>query len=365
MSRGRSSTRNAKGKSQDVNWEDWANRFCVAEPGWEEEPKKVWDCTTCRKYVKMTHLCKIWPRERVELQVRRWEGQMTSCMSEHFKIRYEEITGASNLPVSKPNIMNYSNMAMIWAEIVLHKEVDWRTLTGRNVAHLTRHQAMIDTNWTGASDCLPEWSNRGQFGFPPVVLPDAEDESLEDDEADDTPATATSVERHERQDDRANIEYEQQMREAMRRSVEDVGRQHGHGWSNQRDRADRARQDGGGSSHYGNNPQGGSQSGGGSYGSTHYTGSTYGDFQNYPTYPGSGAYGSYGHQGSSHYSGSGQQGSQQNAPIPPPTFGGSYYGNSGQGGAASGYGYHYGGGPYIGIQSRRSDEGDDSSSDEE
>jgi hypothetical protein len=71
---------------------------------------------------------------------------MSTCKSEHFVRRYEEITSASGLPSSKPNVMNYSNMAMIWAEIVLHKEVDWRTIVGRNVRNLTRKEAIIPTN---------------------------------------------------------------------------------------------------------------------------------------------------------------------------------------------------------------------------
>ena len=108
-----------KGKSQEMNWKDWIDITCVAELGWEEEPKKIWDCTTCKKYVKMTYLSKLWSRDHVEVQVRRWEGQMSTCNNDHFVRRYEEITSASSLPSSKPNIMNYSNMAMIWVKIVL------------------------------------------------------------------------------------------------------------------------------------------------------------------------------------------------------------------------------------------------------
>ena len=56
--------------------------------------------------------------------------------------------------------MNYSTMAMVWAEIVLHKDVDWRTVYGRNVETLNRSQLVIPTNWSGLSDCMPLWSNR-------------------------------------------------------------------------------------------------------------------------------------------------------------------------------------------------------------
>ena len=51
-------------------------------------------------------------------------------------------------------------MAMVWAKIVLHTDVDWRKVYGRNVEMLNRSQHMIPTNWSGLSDCMPLWSNR-------------------------------------------------------------------------------------------------------------------------------------------------------------------------------------------------------------
>jgi hypothetical protein len=71
--------------------------------------------------------------------------------------------------------MNYSNMAMVWAEIVLHKDVDWRTVYGRNVSHLNRDLWMIPTNWIGPSDCWPQWLNRisnsGNYSAPTITGP--------------------------------------------------------------------------------------------------------------------------------------------------------------------------------------------------
>ena len=76
-------------------------------------------------------------------------------MSDHFKQWYFEIHATAGLPYSKPKIMNYSNMAMVWAEIVLYKDVEWRTLYGRNVRCLNRGLWMIPTNWIGPIDCWP------------------------------------------------------------------------------------------------------------------------------------------------------------------------------------------------------------------
>jgi len=108
----------------------------------------------------MHHLAKLWPRAQAAVSVPRWEGPASNCSSDHFRQRYYEVHDAVGLPNSKPTIMNYSTMAMVWAEIVLHKDVDWRTVYGRNVDRLNRSQHMIPTNWMGPSDCVPQWSNR-------------------------------------------------------------------------------------------------------------------------------------------------------------------------------------------------------------
>lgn len=331
-----------KGKSQDMNWKDWQNPNCIAEPGWEEEPKKVWDCTTCKKYIHMTHLSKIWPKERAHIQVRRWEGQQSTCLSKHFIHRYDEVTRNAGSRDSKPNVMNYSNMAMVWAEIVLHKDVDWRTIAGRNVNNLNRKDAVIYTSWTQPSDCMPEWSNRGQFGFPAIVMPDAEDEYSDDEGIDEAPVPVTFGERHHRVEAREDIEYEQQMQEAMRRSLEDRGRHHRQNEYYRRDRDAYHPFDGRIGSQYGMISGSGSSGVDGNHGAAHSVPSSQVGLQSSSRYRASG---SYGHQGS----GSNDPGFTTNVSDPPPTFGGPYYGNYGQGSAPSGHGDPYGGSPYVGT----------------
>jgi hypothetical protein len=89
-------------------------------------------------------------------------------MSDHFRQRYFEIHAAAGLPYFKPKMMKYSNMAMVCAEIVLHKDVDWHTVYGRNVSGLNWDLWMIPTNWIRPSDCQPWWWNRmpnsGSYG---------------------------------------------------------------------------------------------------------------------------------------------------------------------------------------------------------
>jgi len=104
--------------------------------------------------------------------------------------------------------MNYLNMAIIWAGIVFHKEVDWHTLVGHNVANLSCKDTMIDTNWTRPNDCMLDWSNRGQFGLPSVVLKDVEVDSSSFDEVNDAFALVTFGKRHKHCDELEDIEYE-------------------------------------------------------------------------------------------------------------------------------------------------------------
>ena len=56
--------------------------------------------------------------------------------------------------------MLYSNMAMVWAEIVLQKNIDQSTVAGLHVSELDRSKQFIPTTWMGPSDCWPLYSNR-------------------------------------------------------------------------------------------------------------------------------------------------------------------------------------------------------------
>jgi hypothetical protein len=41
-----------------------------------------------------------------------------------YREQYFEIYNTAQLPSSKPQMMKYLSMTMVWAEIVLHKDVD-------------------------------------------------------------------------------------------------------------------------------------------------------------------------------------------------------------------------------------------------
>jgi hypothetical protein len=103
----------------NLNWDETDDVDCVTKPEWQDESKTSWES---------------------------WK-------------QYFEIHNATNLPYSKPQIMNYSNMAMVWAKIVLHKDVDWLTTYGKDVCRLDQIRQMIPTNWDRQSNCWPRWSN--------------------------------------------------------------------------------------------------------------------------------------------------------------------------------------------------------------
>ena len=150
-------------KRAEMDWAVTDDPDCVAEDGWEEEPDP-WTCTTCKKYVKMKHILKMWPSLTEDAKGKmgeRREGKAEFCNSRHFRLRYHEITVAAGVRNSRPGIMLYSNMAMVWAEIVLHKVIDWRTVAGLNVSQMNRSAEIIPTDWEGPSDCIPHISNRG------------------------------------------------------------------------------------------------------------------------------------------------------------------------------------------------------------
>lgn len=153
-----------KAKPAEMKWEDLANPNCVAEAGWENEPQQSWTCTTCKKYVKMYHLMKIWPMNTAVIYGPRREGPSETCLSEHFCHRYHEVTIAVGVQNSRPCYMSYSTMAMVWAEIVLHKQVDWRTIYAQHTDELDRSQEFIPTNWNRPSDCYPLFSERKATG---------------------------------------------------------------------------------------------------------------------------------------------------------------------------------------------------------
>jgi hypothetical protein len=61
--------------------------------------------------------------EKTSTSIRPTMGRAIKKLYQYPWERYFKIHNTANLPYSKLQIMNYSNMVMVWAEIVLYKDV--------------------------------------------------------------------------------------------------------------------------------------------------------------------------------------------------------------------------------------------------
>ena len=67
-----------KGKASEMDWDATDDPDNVAEDGWHDEKETPWTCITCKKYVKMKHLMKLWPRAQAKISGPRCEGLASS-----------------------------------------------------------------------------------------------------------------------------------------------------------------------------------------------------------------------------------------------------------------------------------------------
>jgi len=138
---------------QAVKGEITGDRRVIAEPGWDTEPSPLWVCHTARKYVKMCHIDKLFPEAVWSYNHRNSGLKPKDCISKHFAHRALEVW--STLFPNKPfgpdnkNIISYSMAAMIYAEIELKKDVDWRTVFTRKKEDRTEYaKADIPDNFS-------------------------------------------------------------------------------------------------------------------------------------------------------------------------------------------------------------------------
>jgi hypothetical protein len=79
-----------------------------------------------------------------------WEFRMTSCAIPQFVLRNTEVIrftrGDQNLPKC-----TYSNLSMVYAEVMLGKHVNWSTMTAHSRSHIIVDTIDIPTNvdWNG------------------------------------------------------------------------------------------------------------------------------------------------------------------------------------------------------------------------
>jgi hypothetical protein len=121
---------------QAVKEEITENSAILAEPGWNSVPSPYWVCNVAKKYVKMHHIDKLFPKAVWNYNHRVSGVKPSDSKSKHFAHRALEVWSA--LYPDKPfgpknkNIISYSMAAMLYAELVLKRKVDWQTLLTRN-----------------------------------------------------------------------------------------------------------------------------------------------------------------------------------------------------------------------------------------
>ena len=127
-----------------------------ALPGWDTlsaHKDRLWTKKQCKKYIIASHIARLWncdDMEAVRGWVSRWEFRKTACAIPQFAQRYEEVIrftrGGQNLPT-----YTYTNLAMVYAEVMLGKRVNWDTMTAHYLSHINVDAMDIPTHidWNG------------------------------------------------------------------------------------------------------------------------------------------------------------------------------------------------------------------------
>jgi len=125
-------------------------------PGWDTlrpHMDRLWTLKQCKKYITASHIARLWncdDMDAIQGWVARWEFRKTACAVPEFAQRYEEVIrftrGGQNLPTC-----TYSNLSMVYAEVMLGKRVNWNTMTAHHRSHILVDTMDIPTNvdWNG------------------------------------------------------------------------------------------------------------------------------------------------------------------------------------------------------------------------
>lgn len=127
-----------------------------ASTGWDMLPAhkdRLWTLKQCKKYITQSHIARLWycdDMDAIRGWVARWEFRKTACAIPQFAQRYEEVIrctrGDQNLPTC-----TYSNLLMVYAEVMLGKRVNWITMTAHSRSHILVDELDIPTevDWNG------------------------------------------------------------------------------------------------------------------------------------------------------------------------------------------------------------------------
>jgi hypothetical protein len=117
-----------KGAHHAFDWEALEDPNMRVEKDWKNEKEECWSSKTYKKYVKMCHIDKLWPKECYAVHTKSFACRPWTCNDDHFIHRAEEVWRAlfGNREKSK-GLFNYDLVAMVYAELKLERKVDWNT----------------------------------------------------------------------------------------------------------------------------------------------------------------------------------------------------------------------------------------------
>jgi hypothetical protein len=122
-----------------------------ALPGWDmlsAHKDRIWTLKQCKKYITASHIARLWycdDMDAIRGWVARWEFRMIACAIPQFSLRYTKVIqftkGDQNLPTC-----TYSNLSMVYAEVMLGKRVNWFTMTAHSHSDITVDTIDISTD---------------------------------------------------------------------------------------------------------------------------------------------------------------------------------------------------------------------------
>jgi hypothetical protein len=124
----RDKTRVKRGNVQRKRLHVLRNPLKLAFKGWEEVPEP-WTYADCKEYIERCHIDKKFAPERHRNKWKSNKANLRFCLCPDFTQRcvevYQVLYGQASIERNK--VMLYI-CRMVWAELVLKKMVDWRTI---------------------------------------------------------------------------------------------------------------------------------------------------------------------------------------------------------------------------------------------
>jgi len=104
------------------------NPLKLAFRGWEDEPKP-WKYSTCEEYIEWCHISKLFPHERHRMHRTSDKANLPHCLNGAFVERciqvYQFLYRHAYVERNEAPLFI---CRMVYAEVVLHKVVDWTTI---------------------------------------------------------------------------------------------------------------------------------------------------------------------------------------------------------------------------------------------